>query len=141
MIDDGQFGQAVVLTQFNWARGYSEGAEFKIKYHQRQLQRLRQFRLQHHQGDRTGVQPVSVRRRRIRLSGYHYHYTDDMQRMTGSAGASYRWDGTLFTTNMNYGSGLRFGTSTSIQPAYAVFNAGIAHDFRGPGRQAGDGAV
>jgi outer membrane receptor protein involved in Fe transport len=33
MRDDGQFGQAVVLTQFNWARGYSEGAEFKVKYH------------------------------------------------------------------------------------------------------------
>ena len=31
-IDDGQFGQAVVLTQFNWARGYSEGAEAKVKY-------------------------------------------------------------------------------------------------------------
>ena len=33
MIDDGQFGAAVVLTQFNYARGYSEGGEFKIKYH------------------------------------------------------------------------------------------------------------
>src|SRR5271154_4611106 len=32
LIDDGQFGQAVVLTQFNWARGYSEGGEFKLKY-------------------------------------------------------------------------------------------------------------
>ena len=32
MIDDGQFGAAVVLTQFNYARGYSEGGEFKLKY-------------------------------------------------------------------------------------------------------------
>ena len=32
MIDDGQFGQAVVLTQFNYARGYSEGFELKGKY-------------------------------------------------------------------------------------------------------------
>ena len=32
MIDDGQFGQAVVLTQFNYARGYSEGGEVKLKY-------------------------------------------------------------------------------------------------------------
>jgi outer membrane receptor protein involved in Fe transport len=31
-IDDGQFGAAVVLTQFNYARGYSEGGEVKIKY-------------------------------------------------------------------------------------------------------------
>ena len=32
MIDDGQFGSAVVLTQFNYAEGYSEGGEFKLKY-------------------------------------------------------------------------------------------------------------
>jgi outer membrane receptor protein involved in Fe transport len=32
MIDDGQFGAAVVLTQFSYAQGYSEGGEFKIKY-------------------------------------------------------------------------------------------------------------
>jgi len=32
MLDDGQFGQATVLTQFNWARGYSEGGEFKLSY-------------------------------------------------------------------------------------------------------------
>ena len=32
MLDDGQFGAAVVLTQFNYAEGYSEGGEFKLKY-------------------------------------------------------------------------------------------------------------
>ena len=32
MLDDGQFGSAVVLTQFNYARGYSEGGEVKAKY-------------------------------------------------------------------------------------------------------------
>ena len=32
LIDDGQFGQAVVLTQFNYANGYSEGLELKAKY-------------------------------------------------------------------------------------------------------------
>ena len=31
-IDDGQFGAAVVLTQFNYARGFSEGGEAKLKY-------------------------------------------------------------------------------------------------------------
>ena len=46
----------------------------------------------------------------------HWHYTDDMQRMTGSAGASYRWKDTLFTTNMIYGSGLRTGDLESTPP-------------------------
>jgi hypothetical protein len=32
LVDDGQFGQAVVLTQFNYANGYSEGLELKAKY-------------------------------------------------------------------------------------------------------------
>ena len=68
MIDDGQFGQAVVLTQFNWARGYSEGARIQGQVPERQLQGLCQFLLQHHQGHRRGVEPVSPRRRRIRLS-------------------------------------------------------------------------
>ena len=31
-IDDGQFGQAVVLTQFNYAKGFSKGVEFKSAY-------------------------------------------------------------------------------------------------------------
>ena len=61
MIDDGQFGQAVVLTQFNWARGYSEGAEVQGQIPERQLQRLCQLRLQHHAGDRPGIEPVSPR--------------------------------------------------------------------------------
>jgi integrase len=39
----------------------------------------------------------------------YWHYTYDMQRMTGSAGASYRWNDTLFTTRLMYGSGLRSG--------------------------------
>ncbi len=68
MIDDGQFGAAVVLTQFNYARGYSEGGEFKLKYHQRQFQRLCQLRLQHHPRHRRGVEPVFVRRRDACLS-------------------------------------------------------------------------
>ena len=44
MIDDGQFGQAVVLTQFNYARGYSEGAEFKLKYQNGNFKTYANFR-------------------------------------------------------------------------------------------------
>ena len=39
----------------------------------------------------------------------NWHYTDDMQLMTGSAGVSYRWNDTLFTADLIYGSGLRTG--------------------------------
>jgi outer membrane receptor protein involved in Fe transport len=61
----------------------------------------------------------------------HYHYTDDMQRMTGSAGASYKWDKTLFTSSMTYGSGLRSGfANVDHTTPYAVVNFGIAQEFQ-----------
>ena len=50
MIDDGQFGQAVVLTNFNWAQGYSEGAEFKVKYRNGNFNAYANFAYQH-EGD------------------------------------------------------------------------------------------
>jgi len=54
-----------------------------------------------------------------------------MQRMTGSAGASYRWYDTLFSTSMTYGSGLRSDfVNIDHSTAYAVFNVGVAQDFR-----------
>ena len=61
----------------------------------------------------------------------HYHYTDDMQRMTGSAGASYRWDNTLFSANMIYGSGQRSGfANIDHTPPYAVVNLGVSREFQ-----------
>ena len=61
----------------------------------------------------------------------NYHYTDDNQLFTGLAGASYKWDQTLFTFNMKYGSGLPDGfANSSHDEPYATVNLGIAHEFQ-----------
>jgi outer membrane receptor protein involved in Fe transport len=55
-----------------------------------------------------------------------------MQMLTGSAGASYRWDQTLFSVNMKYGSGLPTGfANSSFNQPYTTANVGIAHEFAG----------
>jgi outer membrane receptor protein involved in Fe transport len=137
MIDDGQFGQAVVLTQFNYDHGYSEGAEFKIKYHNGNFNAYANFAY-----NITRAIDVVSNQYLFDAATYayvlnNYHYTDDMQRMTGSAGMSYRWYDTLFTASLIYGSGLRTGDiSDGVVPnslhttAYAVVNTGVAQDFR-----------
>jgi outer membrane receptor protein involved in Fe transport len=137
MIDDGQFGQAVVLTQFNWTRGYSEGSEFKLKYHNGNFNAYANFayNITRAIGPESNQYLFDADEYAFLLT--HYHYTDDMQRMTGSAGVSYRWYDTLFTANMTYGSGLRAGglddgvvpNSLHTTP-YAAVNTGIAHDFK-----------
>ena len=131
LIDDGQFGQAVVLTQFNWARAYSEGAEAKIKYQDGNFSAYANFAF----NITRATDPIS-NQYLLDPDEYaflltHYHYTDDMQMLTGSAGASYRWNQTLFAVDMKYGSGLPTGFANSAfnQP-YVTANLGIAQEFQ-----------
>jgi outer membrane receptor protein involved in Fe transport len=131
LIDDGQFGQAVVLTQFNWERGYSEGAEFKVKYHDGNFKAYANFaynitRAINAVSNQYLLDPVEYA-----YLQSNYHYTDDMQLMTGSAGASYRWYDTLLTIDMMYGSGLRSGFVNMDHSApYATANFGVSREFK-----------
>ena len=130
LIDDGQFGQAVVLTQFNWAHAYSEGAEAKIKYKNGNFSAYANLAF----NITRAVDPIS-NQYLLDADEYafllnNYHYTDDMQMWTGSAGATYRWDQTLFSVNMRYGSGLPTGFANSAfnQP-YTTVNLGIVREI------------
>jgi outer membrane receptor protein involved in Fe transport len=131
MIDDGQFGQAVILTQFNYAHGYSEGIEFKAKYENGGFRAYANL-----SANNTKSTNVISNQYLIDADVYNYlltnyHFIDDMQYLTGSAGASYRWDkATLFTVDMIYGSGLRAGfANVDHVPPYTQFNIGVSHDF------------
>ncbi len=137
MLDDGQFGSAVVLTQFNYARGYSEGGEVKAKYVNGDFRAYANFSF-----NITRAIDVVSNQYLIDALDYNYllnnwHYTDDMQMMTGSAGASYRWWGNLFSTSVLYGSGLRTGDlsdgvapNSLSNPPYVVVNAGVSREIK-----------
>ena len=130
LIDDGQFGQAVVLTQFNWARGFSEGVEFKSAYQNGDFKAY-------------GNLAINVTRAKDAVSNQYlldpttylyllnnYHNTDDSQFMTSSAGASYKWDKTLLSVSATYGSGLRSGFANMDHvPAYLNVNLGSSREF------------
>jgi outer membrane receptor protein involved in Fe transport len=138
-IDDGQFGAAVVLTQFNYAEGFSEGGEFKLKYTNGNFNAYANFSY-----NITEAKDVESNQYLIDGPDYQYllnnwHYTDDMQRMTGSAGVSYRFpETTTVSANLLYGSGLRSGDidDNGVPPnsehatPYAVVNLGVSHDFK-----------
>ena len=68
MIDDGQFGAAVVLTQFNWERGYSEGGEFKLKYNNGNFNAYANFSYNITRAINAEFEPVSIRCRHARVS-------------------------------------------------------------------------
>ena len=135
LIDDGQFGQAVVLTQFNYAQGFSEGVELKAKYQSDKITLYGNLLV-----GRTEAKDVVSNQYlfddpvELAFIDTHFHYTDDSQLVTASAGASYNWNGTLVSLDGIFGSGLRTGfANLETQQPYTQFNLGISHDFYLPG--------
>jgi outer membrane receptor protein involved in Fe transport len=130
-LDDGQFGQAVVLDQFNYARGFSRGAELKLNYYAGGLRAYANFSHeitmardvisnQYLIGD-----PVEL----AYLAG-GYTPTSDAQETTASAGTSYRWRNTLASVDGIYGSGLHAGFANLQHLAgYTQWNAALAQNF------------
>jgi len=142
LIDNGNFGQALVLSAFNYAEGITEGVEFSAKYENDGFQAYGNLAV----GQEKAIDPVSNQYlfnnttpladlgglTQFQYIQTHWIYTDHTQIVTGSAGLSYLWQGTRFSTDMIYGSGLRTGDANiSNEPPYAQFNAGITHEFAG----------
>jgi outer membrane receptor protein involved in Fe transport len=130
LLDDGQFGQAYVLSGFNYAHAYNEGIEFKAKYQAGNFKTYANVA--------WGVQKATdIVSNQFLFSpddlayiANHYIFTDHAQTWTGSAGMSYLWNGTRFSTDMIYGSGLRSGfANTDHLPFYTQVNAGVSHEF------------
>ncbi|MGA8696286.1 MAG: TonB-dependent receptor [Xanthobacteraceae bacterium] len=146
LIDNGQFGQALILSGFNYAEGVSQGVEFSAKYHSGNFQAYANLAV----GQEKATQPVSNQYlfdnatplndlgglTEFQYLSSHWIYTDHNQYVTGSAGLAYRWNGTTFSTDMIYGSGLRTGDANidALAP-YAQFNVGLARDFDMPDGQ------
>lgn len=142
LIDNGNFGQALVLSAFNYAQGITEGVELSAKLHMGDLQAYGNIAV----GQERATDPVSNQylfdnstpladlggQTEYQYLQTHWIYTDHAQIVTGSAGLSYLWHGTQFSIDMIYGSGLRTGDANiSSEPAYAQFNTGLTHEFSG----------
>ena len=130
-LDDGQFGQAVVLTQFNYAHGCSRGWESKLSYVHDDLRAYANVSL-----NATRAQSVVSNQYlftdpvEFAYLASHPIYTDDDQQLTASAGASWRRGALLASLDGIFGSGLRTGFANQQHvPGYTQWNAAAARDF------------
>jgi len=122
----------------------ARAAKFKLKYTDGNFNAYANFSYNITRANRPESNQISPRRRGLQLSSDPLALTDDMQRMTGSAGASLPLERHLFTTSLTYGSGLRAGdledgvvpNSLHTTPYARGELGGISHDFTwSPGRQ------
>jgi outer membrane receptor protein involved in Fe transport len=130
LLDDGQFGQAYVLTAFNYARGENDGVEFKATYTNGNFRAYANIAAAKQVATSIVSNQFLFDAATLAYIANNYVYTDHSQLLTASAGASYLWNGTRFSASMIYGSGLRSGfANTDTVPSYTQVNLGISHEF------------
>jgi hypothetical protein len=142
LLDDGQFGAALVTSGFNYEKAYNEGVELSAKYRNGDFRAYGNVAW----GIQKGTNVVSNEflidnavalaslggLTRFQYIQNNYIFTDHTQVWTASAGISYLWWGTQFSADMIFGSGLRNGdANTTHLPAYTQVNAGMSHEFVG----------
>jgi hypothetical protein len=133
LLDDGQFGQAYVLSGFNYAHAYNEGIEFRVKYQDGNLKAYSNLAWAVQKATDVVSNQFLFDPVELAYIATHYIYTDHAQTWTGSAGVSYTWNGTKFGSDMIYGSGLRSGfANTDHLPFYTQVNLGISREFQYP---------
>jgi len=143
LLDEGQFGSSLVLSPFNYAKGYAWGVELSTNYAHGPLDVYANLA----RGAEKGKDIVSAQYffapDELAYIRDNYIFTDHSQNWTASGGGSYTihdGPGTLVpTADFVYGSGLRTDDTNGIipnggkLPGYFVFNAGIAQNFTGVG--------
>jgi outer membrane receptor protein involved in Fe transport len=152
-LDDGFFGQSLILSSFNYQRGRVRGIEGTISYDKGGFSAYANFAYSVAQGEgASSAQYLWPDNTTVRYVNTHWIFLDHDQRITGSFGTSYvwnepgRWSTRVFADAL-YGSGLRqngdiIAGSTDLVPngqsvgGYYTLNFGLSEKLRLRGRQA-----
>ena len=130
LLDDGQFGQALILSGFNYESAYNAGVELTATYKDGNFSGYGNLAWARQMAKNVVSNQYLFGNDELAYIANNYIYTDHAQTWTASAGASYLWQGTRFTASMVYGSGLRSGfANTDHVPPYATANVGVSREF------------
>ena len=132
-LDSGQFGQALILSPFNYANGRVYGIEFSTTYNYKSLSAYANLAISRAEGRRITSGQFEFGRHELDYISNHWVHLDHDQTYTASAGVSYKWRDTLFLVDVLSGSGLRRGfANTEHLPAYFPVNLGLVQNFKIP---------
>jgi len=130
LIDEGQFGPALIFETFNYRKGRVWGTEFTSSYTHKNLYAYNNFAYSVAQGTQVESGQFNFSPAELKFINSHYIFLDHDQTFTDSAGAVYKWRGFAFSLDGIYGSGLRSGfANTGNLPFYIQVDAGITRRF------------
>jgi len=141
LLDDGTFGPGLVLDAFNYEKAYNAGVELSTSYTAGNFKAYSNLAWGVQKATNIVSNQYLFAADDLAYIANHYIYTDHAQTWTGSGGASYLWDGTRYSVDMIYGSGLRadliLPDGSSIPngahvPPYATVNVGASREIAIP---------
>ncbi|MDE2420711.1 MAG: TonB-dependent receptor [Gammaproteobacteria bacterium] len=130
MLDEGQFGSALLYTPFNYAQGKVYGVELTANYHDGNFSAYANLARATALGKNIISSQYTFDANELAYIANHWIHLDHDQTLSASAGMSYRWLNTTYSADAIYGSGLRKDfANTEHLPDYFTMNLGASHTF------------
>jgi outer membrane receptor protein involved in Fe transport len=131
VLDEGQFGPAMIFSPNNAVNGRVYGVEVTVSYEKDGLAVWGNAARSQAMAKGLAAGQWQFSADEVAYMQTHWYHLDHDQDWTASAGASYKWDNTKVYADTLYGSGLYGGTNNAIEmPNYTTLNLGATHDFK-----------
>nr|WP_315250407.1 TonB-dependent receptor [uncultured Duganella sp.] len=135
MLDEGQFGQALILSPFNYQRGYAKGLELSAVYSRKDWGGFLNVTTQKAEGSNITSGQSLFGPDELAYIANHYIHVDHDQTVTVSGGAHYHWGESQISGDVLYGSGLRMtpdqgAPNSGHLPHYTTVNLALTHTWK-----------
>ncbi|KPC54219.1 TonB-dependent receptor [Amantichitinum ursilacus] len=135
LLDEGQFGQALILSPFNYAEGYAQGVELSSTFNKDNWTGYLNAAYQQAKGKHIVSGQALFDPDELAYIANHQIYLDHDQTYTLSGGLSYRYGASSIGGDFLFGSGLRNtpdggAPNSSALPHYTVVNGTLTHTWK-----------
>lgn len=133
LLDEGQFGTALIFSPFNYASGRTYGLELTASYKHGNVSAYLNVAYSRAQGRDIESAQMNFSPEELAYIANHWVYLDHDQRVTASFGGAYALGRTTLTANAIVGSGLRRGfANTERLPWYMQIDLGVVQHLNEP---------
>jgi outer membrane receptor protein involved in Fe transport len=133
LLDEGQFGAALIFSPFNYNQGRIKGLEFTSNYTNGDWSAYLNVASSRADGKQVVTGQYNFAQDELDYIATHFIHLDHDQRLSSSGGVTYNWDGTKLGADFLYGSGLRADFANSAHlPSYWQLNLSANRDFDMP---------
>jgi outer membrane receptor protein involved in Fe transport len=131
VLDEGQFGPAMIFSPNNAAKGLVRGVELTVSYEKDGFTAWGNVARSQATVEGITSGQWQFTPEEVAYMNSHWYHLDHDQNWTASAGSSYKWGQFKVYADALYGSGLYSGFCNMTElPGYVTFNVGMTYDLK-----------